>query len=207
MFLDFAPNSVVTEAEISEKTGVGRTPVREAIQRLTWEGMVEVLPRRGIFIPSMSAEQQLSYLEVRRPLETLCVSLATTRLRPEGRREIFQLSEQLDAFDPSAGKRGFSKFLAASHHMLTAAAANEPLERAIGPSQALSRRFWFATMRDEQKELRNGAYHHARILEAVGKGKHDEAVANSSRLLDYLTDFTLSTVTDHFDIGTSPRST
>ena len=48
--LKIAPGSVVSEAGLSARLGLGRTPVREALQRLASEGLVQILPRRGIIV-------------------------------------------------------------------------------------------------------------------------------------------------------------
>ncbi|RVB34886.1 GntR family transcriptional regulator, partial [Mesorhizobium sp. M7A.F.Ca.CA.001.07.2.1] len=48
--LELAPASFVTEGALIDRLGLGRTPVREAIQRLAWEGLLDVRPRAGIAI-------------------------------------------------------------------------------------------------------------------------------------------------------------
>src|SRR6478736_3831513 len=48
--LELAPGAVIDERELMERLGIGRTPVREALRRLAHEGLVEVYPRRGMFV-------------------------------------------------------------------------------------------------------------------------------------------------------------
>ena len=52
--LELAPGSVATEATLIERVGLGRTPVREALQRLAWEGLVEVRPRAGVAVAPLA---------------------------------------------------------------------------------------------------------------------------------------------------------
>ena len=52
--LELAPGSIVSERELQDRLGVGRTPVREALQRLENERLVEVYPRRGIFVSNVN---------------------------------------------------------------------------------------------------------------------------------------------------------
>ena len=61
--------AVLSEAELSEKLGIGRTPIREALQRLAREGLVLILPRKGILVSEINPGKQLLLLEVRRELE------------------------------------------------------------------------------------------------------------------------------------------
>ena len=61
-----------------ELTGLGRSPVRDALQRLAWERMVEIHPRRGVIVPPISVEVQLKLLELRRSVEELAVRMALT---------------------------------------------------------------------------------------------------------------------------------
>ena len=75
------PGSMLSENQLSEQLGCGRTPIREALQRLKFEGYVEIHPRRGVLVAPIDVLKQLELLEVRRPLENLVVpSRCRTRL-------------------------------------------------------------------------------------------------------------------------------
>ena len=63
--LKLAPGRVVSEFELAELTGIGRTPIREALQRLAREHLVSILPRRGIVVSEINLGQQLPLLEER----------------------------------------------------------------------------------------------------------------------------------------------
>jgi DNA-binding GntR family transcriptional regulator len=196
-FRHLPPGEIVTEAQLGDRVGVGRTPVREALQRLAREGMVQMLPRKGVVIPPVSVEQQLKLIEVRRPLEELAVRLAATRRTPDQQAEMAELSGALASFDTSLGAEAFGDLLAQSHHLMARAVGNEHLTVAIGPSQSLSRRFWFATMRDVEAELRRGADHHSDVLAAIAEGDEEAAAEASGDLLDYLTEFSVASIAPH----------
>ena len=78
-FQDLPPGALVSESMLAERTGLSRTPVREALQRLAREGMIEIHPKRGILVAPLSVEAQLQLLEIRRSLEQLAVGLAVRR--------------------------------------------------------------------------------------------------------------------------------
>lgn len=69
--LELAPGRVTTEKALIEKTSLGRTPVREAIQRLAWEGLVAVRPRAGLEIALLHAADWLKVLDARRGIEII----------------------------------------------------------------------------------------------------------------------------------------
>ena len=69
--LRIAPGAAVSEQELAGNLGIGRTPIREALQRLAREGLVAILPRRGILVSGIDVKRQLRLLEVRRELERL----------------------------------------------------------------------------------------------------------------------------------------
>ena len=77
--LRLEPGEVLSEGALSETLGIGRTPVREALQRLAREGLVTVLPRRGVLVSEFNVKKQLRMLEVRRELERLMARSAASR--------------------------------------------------------------------------------------------------------------------------------
>lgn len=77
--LQLSPGEVLSEASLTERLGIGRTPIREALHRLALEGLVVILPRRGIFVSEVNVRSQLELLRVRREIERLMVRLAAAR--------------------------------------------------------------------------------------------------------------------------------
>src|SRR4051812_949632 len=180
VFRELAPGSLVSEAMLMDRTGFGRTPVREAVQRLARDQMVDIHPRRGIFIAGMSLESQLQQLEVRRGLEQVAVRLAAQRATPQQRQQMLALCDELSEFkgDDIAA---FGPLLARSHRLVTEAARNDYLLIAMAPVQGLSRRFWFANLHDVEAGLRAGADLHVAILTALGAADARPAGAASPR--------------------------
>ncbi|MCX0275269.1 GntR family transcriptional regulator [Nocardia zapadnayensis] len=192
-FQELPPGSLLSEARLMERTGLGRTPVREALQRLARERMVDIHPSQGVFVAPTSIEAQLKVLELRRSMEELAVRLAALRATTEQRERILALAEVLGKFDGDDSKR-FGELLKQTHTMIVEAAHNEYLSVAMAPLQGLSRRFWFAHLRDPKVELAEAADLHGAILRAICHGDQTKASEASLRLNDYLTDFTYRTL-------------
>lgn len=187
VFQDLAPGSALSERLLMEQTGLGRTPVREALQRLARERMVDIHPSRGVFVTDVSIESYLRLLEVRRSLEELAVRLGAYRAHPSQRDAMRQLADALSRFEGDA--RAFGPLLKDCHALISAATGNEYLQVAIVPLQALSRRSWFANLRDTRADIHAGADHHRAILTSTADGDSDTAAKASIELNDYLVGF------------------
>ena len=90
--LQLSPGTVLSEQALALRLRIGRTPIREALQRLARDGLVVIMPRRGIMVSEINLRLQLRLLEVRRELERLMASLAAERATPEERREFAELA-------------------------------------------------------------------------------------------------------------------
>src|SRR5205807_7139948 len=94
--LQIAPGTVVSEASLSDRLAIGRTPIREALQRLARERLVVVLPRRGIMVSEINVRTQLRLLEVRRELERLIARSAARRATPQERERFRELAKRFE---------------------------------------------------------------------------------------------------------------
>ena len=187
VFGDLAPGSLVSEAHLMERTGLGRTPVREALQRLSRNRMVEIHPNKGVLIPPASVEAQLRMLELRRVLEGLAVRLACERATPEDHAAMREMAELLAT--SSFELRQYAETVRGTHDLIVVGAHNDYLADAMAPLQGLSRRFWFTHVTDPVADVRDGAQLHEAILRAILDRDADGAQAASHSLNDYLVDF------------------
>ena len=90
--LELAPGSAVSEAMLSSRLGIGRTPIREALQRLARERLVRILPRRGVIVSEIDVKSQLRLLEVRREIERLMARAAARRASADERGQFATLA-------------------------------------------------------------------------------------------------------------------
>ncbi|MET0702592.1 MAG: GntR family transcriptional regulator, partial [Mycobacterium sp.] len=148
VFGELTAGALVSEAVIMTKTGLGRTPVREALQVLARNRMVEIHPNRGVLIPAVSVEAELKLLELRRVLEVLAVRLAAERARPAERDEMLDMVERIERKGQTLVE--YAATIKGTHDLIVAAARNEHLSDAMAPLQGLSRRFWLMHVVDEE---------------------------------------------------------
>lgn len=194
---ELAPGTLVSEKQLMERTGLGRTPVREALQRLARERLVEIHPNRGVLVPVASIEAQLKLLELRRTLEPFAVRLAALRATAEQRATARRLA--VDVLDAPLSVEEFSRFLRSAHALVVSATHNEFIEVAMAPLQGLSRRFWFGNLSAPADDLARAAKLHHDILASIADGDGDAAEAASLALNNYLFDFAYATLPQRRD--------
>jgi DNA-binding GntR family transcriptional regulator len=190
--LKLAPGEAVSEQELAQSLGIGRTPIREALQRLAREGLVAILPRRGILVSEINVKRQLRLLEVRRELERLIARSAARRATDEERREFeaiagrFQQSARVN--DDVAFMRTDREF----NTLCSAASHNEFAAGAMSLMHSLSRRFWYIHYK-RAADMPLTAKLHATIARAIAKGDEEAAAAASDKLIDEIEKFTRDT--------------
>ena len=200
--LQLPPGSALSEGALVRALGIGRTPVREALQRLAREGLVAILPRRGIVVSGIDAARQLELLLLRREVERLMASLAAERAS-ESERERFRA---IAVGMRDAARRNddvqFMRLDSELNALLAAACRNEYVRRAMALMAGLSRRFWYRHYR-EVSDLPLCARLHADLADAAGTGGIPAAAAASDRLMDYVERFTSASLEAASDPSTS----
>src|SRR6266480_3996678 len=94
--LRLKPGSILSEHSLSAATKFGRTPIREALQRLAREGLITILPRKGILVSDINPRNQLLLLEVRRELERLLSRTGAERATPVQRTGFQDIARGMD---------------------------------------------------------------------------------------------------------------
>jgi DNA-binding FadR family transcriptional regulator len=94
--LRLKPGEVLSEQMLSATCGIGRTPIREALQRLAREGLITVLPRKGILVSDLNPRTQLLVLEVRRELERLLSRAGAERATAAQRGQLLEIARGMD---------------------------------------------------------------------------------------------------------------
>jgi len=187
------PGSVVSELSLSEMLQIGRTPIREAIQRLAREHLLLVLPQRGLLVPEIDLKKQLRLLETRREIERLICRSAARRATPAERERFFRLRDEFTHASATNDDVAFMRSDREFNDLCLTAARNEFAEGAMRLMHGLSRRFWYFHYK-QAADLPEMARLHAAVADAVGKGDASAAGEALDRLLDNIEDFTKSTL-------------
>ncbi len=195
--LRLTPGEAVSEYQLSEQLGIGRTPVREALQRLAREKLVVILPRRGVIVSTINVKEQLRLLEVRREVERLVVRSAAKRASKE---EYASFAALARLFDSSGAANDDVEFLRADrdfNDLCLTAARNDFASGAMSLMNGLSRRFWYQHYK-QAADLPQTARLHAAIAQAIADADADGAARALDSLLDNIERFTRATLSPDF---------
>lgn len=186
--LRLQPGEFLSENALADQLDLGRTPIREALQRLAREGMVTVLPRRGIVVADSDPDQQLLVLEVRRELERLLGTLGAARATAEQRAQFHALADGMHLAAGTGDDRSFLRLDRDHNLLLCEAAHNEFAARSMRLIGGLSRRFWFQHYRSTA-DLPLCARLHAEQARSIALGDVTAAALACDRLVDYTVTF------------------
>ncbi|MDQ2917103.1 MAG: GntR family transcriptional regulator [Pseudomonadota bacterium] len=191
--LKLRPGAAVSEARLSQTLGIGRTPIREALQRLARERLVTILPRRGIIVSEINVKSQLRLLEVRREVERLIARSAARRALPAERARFAEIARIFEQSAKSDDETTFIRVDREFNELCSRSARNEFGAGAMTLMHSLSRRFWFIHYQ-EAADMPATAKLHANIARAIARGDEDAAARALDRLIDEIDKFTRATV-------------
>jgi DNA-binding GntR family transcriptional regulator len=191
--LELPPETILSEQSLAQRLGIGRTPIREALQRLARDGLVVVLPRRGILVSQINLKTQMRLLEVRRELERLMARNAAERATSEETIQFASIARDMRRASEQADDMTFMRLDRALNELVSQAARNEFAARAMGLMHGLSRRFWYQHYR-EAGDLPLSARLHADLADAIARRDADAAGNASDLLIDYIESFARKTI-------------
>ena len=177
--LRFRPGEYLNEAQVSKVLRIGRTPVHQALNRLMLEGMVEVIPRKGVIVKAVSLNDVLEMIDVRLVNETYCARLAVARADES---DIAELTSILDESEKTVTSPDTVRQMMLDrdfHSTLARAAKNAVLAECIRTLHDRSLRFWFISLRDPVHHVAVKQEHRA-ILNAI-KAHDPDAAADAVR--------------------------
>lgn len=186
--LQLQPGAPIVEAELIELTGLGRTPLREALMRMSSNGLIQQLPRRGLIISDIAASEHMTVLETRRVLERLIAASAARRATPPARRAILACGQDMLNAAQLGNLDQYMQADQALDHVIHHACRNPSAVAAVVPLVIQCRRFWYAYQ--HEADVEQGAQLHLKMAQAIADGQEALAVECSDALVDYLESLT-----------------
>ncbi|WP_298951404.1 GntR family transcriptional regulator [uncultured Methylobacterium sp.] len=179
--LRLKPGDALNEAGLCAEFGIGRTPVNKALHRLMHEGLVRILPRKGVLVQPLSMDEFADLIAVRRLVEPACAALAAGRITDEEVAAMDALLQEApaDAQALDAVLDGDRRF----HAAIAQASRNGVLADVLGSLHGRSVRFWALSLATGG-HLAEVADEHARILAALRARRPDEAAAAMEAHID-----------------------
>lgn len=182
--LELPPASLSTEQSLVSLVGLGRTPVREAIQRLAWEGLVEIRPRAGLAIAPLYPGDWLRVLDARRGVEIVLARSAARFVTRETAEHFHDAALAMQKAVITGNVIAFLEADKALDEAMALAADNRFAARLASPLQSHSRRFWFRYQSDTG--LAHAAEQHVGIIRAIVEGDEEGAGLAAESLMALL---------------------
>jgi DNA-binding GntR family transcriptional regulator len=164
--LRLAPGTLLREDALMRELDIGRTPLREAIKRLSLENLVVVQPRSGTFVTSVDAADIIHISEVRADLEAQAAELAALRMDGEARERAEALLEHVRTLERALDADALMALDERIHHLIWDASRNPYLVETLERYFVLSLRIWYVVL-DRVPGLGAAVFDQARLLEAV----------------------------------------
>lgn len=166
--LELPPEAVIDERALMERLGLGRTPVREALRRLAHEQLVEVFPRRGMFVSGVDVRDLARISEVREALEPEAARLAAERATEAERDELAALGDEIGG---GGDLMGLDERV---HRAIYKAGHNDLMETTLSQYYVLALRIWMIAL-DRAEDLEDAVEAHRDLLLAIVVGNGDRA--------------------------------
>ncbi len=164
--LNLPPGALVSERKLQARLGLGRTPVREALRALARERLVDVYPRRGMFVSRVDVRDLAGLSEVRIVLESHAARLAAERATKADRAEIAALLEELEQAEGEHEERTLIDLDQRIHRHVYRCAHSPFLEATLNEYYVLTLRIWFLAL-DRVVRLEDAVREHRELLEAI----------------------------------------
>ena len=177
--LALPPGTRVSEGQLIEMTGFGRTPVREAIQRLAQQELFLVLPRKGLVVTPVNRASMVHILEVRKPIERVIVYRAALNANDGQRSEIAAIARKLTISHDS-----FEDFLMLDgelQSLLDECAGNPYASAVVSPLRSHCRRFWYRHR--HQMQLSDSISAHSKMARLIARREYIGAQKGSDGVI------------------------
>jgi DNA-binding GntR family transcriptional regulator len=172
------PGTLLREDELMQRLGVGRTPVREAVQRLQRDGFVTVIPRRGTLVSEISITDLAAIYEVRKHLESWASRLAAERATGDDRVRAQALIDDLLALTAHDDYTTLLRVDRGIHRFVYRTTKNPFLAETLDQYQNLSLRILHVAMKRYPPltpKLDDVVVEQRTVLEAIGRGDGETA--------------------------------
>lgn len=171
---ELAPGAVVSEAELQAELEMGRTPIREALRTLALERLIDVYPRRGMFVASVDARDLRALSEIREQLEPFAARLAASRRTPEDLEAINALLVDMADIGEDVDRERLIELDERIHRQVYISAHNAFLAAELERTYTHALRIWFLEL-NRVEHLHDAVLEHREILESIRDADADRA--------------------------------
>lgn len=164
--LSYKPGEYLNTAQVMNDLDMGRTPINQAIHRLANEGLLQVIPRKGVMVSPLSMDDALELIEVRLANEMLCMRLASQKITERQVATLTELNRQIEAASQERDRVRMMTLDHEFHQELAQIAGNNMLADILSVLHARAQRFWASTL-SREGHMREVIDEHRAIIAAL----------------------------------------
>lgn len=164
--LSYKPGEYLNTAQVMNDLDMGRTPINQAIHRLANEGLLQVIPRKGVMVSPLSMDDALELIEVRLANEMLCMRLASQKITDRQIATLTELNRQIEAASQERDRVRMMTLDHEFHQELAQIAGNNMLADILSVLHARAQRFWASTL-SREGHMREVIDEHRAIIAAL----------------------------------------
>lgn len=176
---DLKPGEKISEPDLCQRFDVSRTPLREALKVLAFEGLVQLRPRRGVVVSSVAAEDVSELFPIMGAIEALAGKLVCQQGSEESVIELRSIHNEMEKFYADGDEEAYQRWNRTFHETLVRASGNQTLEQIYGQLVAKIRFSRFVVGKTEEQWTR-AMLDHREVIQALERKAADEV----SQLLD-----------------------
>ena len=177
---DLRPGGLFTEDDLSRLSGFGRSPVHQAVHRLQYDGLVEILPRKGIVVRAYSGRDINQLIEVRLPVEMEMARLAAVRATPEQLKALRALLAKGRSYLKRTDRDGLMALDRNFHHGIAECTGNQVLMDVLENLHPRSRILWFVSVSSDRRAYDVVQEEHEEVLARL-EARDAEGAAQAMR--------------------------
>ncbi|WP_223510261.1 GntR family transcriptional regulator [Rahnella sp. GSA61A] len=167
--LRYKPGEYLNTAQVMDDLEIGRTPINQAIHRLATEGLLQIIPRKGVMVAPLSIDDALELIEVRLVNETLCVELASKKVSDVHIHQLHGMNQQIGSACEARDREKMMLLDREFHQVLANIAGNSRLSDILSVIHAQAQRFWATTLSNVE-HMDEVITEHNEIIEALKSG-------------------------------------
>ena len=182
------PGRFLTMQDLQDLTGLGRTPIHHAVNRLAADTLIIIKPRHGLQIAPIDLARERMLLQLRRDVERFVVRLAAERSGPAHRNQMLHMERVLREKRATLTLAQFNDIDRKMDKLILAAASEPFLENTLRPLHTIFRRIGYIHHAHipGHADLDGTISHHLAVLTAVANRHVEDAVAASDALVKFM---------------------
>ncbi|KQN51262.1 GntR family transcriptional regulator [Serratia sp. Leaf50] len=166
--LSYKPGEYLNTAQVMNDLAMGRTPINQAIHRLSNEGLLQIIPRKGVMVSPLSVDDALELIEVRLANEMLCMRLASSRISAQDIASLEAINQQIEVATQQRDRDGMMLLDNQFHQQLAKIAGNKMLMDILSVLHAQAQRFWASSL-SKEGHMQEVIEEHRAIINALAE--------------------------------------